>query len=128
MEDKKFEVKYSGNAYNIFEFLNHHPGGINYITPCEKKEVTQRMHQTQHAKAAYYLLREYRVGGRDTSSEGDQEDLEVLDFRFVCGVIKLRLSGAGRLGQTHAEPSGQVGDPIQRMGCVTCRQKIEIVR
>ncbi|CAH1365951.1 unnamed protein product, partial [Tenebrio molitor] len=51
MEDKKFEVKYSGNAYNIFEFLNRHPGGINYITPCEKKEVTQRMHQTQHAKA-----------------------------------------------------------------------------
>ncbi|KAH0813535.1 hypothetical protein GEV33_009256 [Tenebrio molitor] len=92
MEDKKFEVKYSGNAYNIFEFLNRHPGGINYITPCEKKEVTQRMHQTQHAKAAYYLLREYRVGGRDTSSEGDQEDLEVLvdwDRPMLSQVAKL---------------------------------------
>jgi 4-hydroxysphinganine ceramide fatty acyl 2-hydroxylase len=79
MEDsKEFKVNHSGVNYNIFKFLNNHPGGINYVKPYEEKEVTQRMHQTQHSKAAYYLLREYRSGGRDTSSKADQEDLEAL--------------------------------------------------
>lgn len=78
MDEKQFHISYLGKNYNIYEFLNNHPGGINYVKPYEEKEVTHRMEQTQHSRAAYYLLREYKNGGRDSSDKGDQEDLEVI--------------------------------------------------
>ncbi|KAJ8936620.1 hypothetical protein NQ314_012235 [Rhamnusium bicolor] len=72
----KFEVKYKEKNYNIYEFLNNHPGGINYVKPYEEKDVTKRMADHEHSKAAYYLLKEYKLGGRSTSQS--EEDLECL--------------------------------------------------
>lgn len=72
----QFQVKHLGNNYNIYEFLNNHPGGINYVQPYKEKEVTKRMKDSRHSKAAYYLLREYKSEGRDESNV-DGEDLEV---------------------------------------------------
>lgn len=74
-KDGKFEVNYNENKYNIYEFLNNHPGGINYVKPYERKDITRRMEDHQHSKAAYYLLKEYKDGGRDTDK--GQENLEV---------------------------------------------------
>lgn len=79
-ENKEFKIKHLGDSYNIYDFLNNHPGGINYVKPYEDKEITKRMENTQHSKAAYYLLREYKTGGRDTSNKNNQEDLEVIFF------------------------------------------------
>ncbi|KAJ3648515.1 hypothetical protein Zmor_020312 [Zophobas morio] len=77
-ESKQFRVNHGGDFYNIYDFLNNHPGGTNYVKPFQDREITQRMQNTQHSKAAYYLLREYKSGGRDTGDKGEQEDLEAL--------------------------------------------------
>ena len=77
-ESKQFRVNHGGDFYNIYDFLNNHPGGTNYVKPFQDREITQRMQNTQHSKAAYYLLREYKSGGRDTGDKGEQEDLEVI--------------------------------------------------
>lgn len=71
--DEKFEVKYKLDSYNIFEFLNNHPGGINYVRPYEDKDITKPMDLYDHSKAAYYLLKEYRNKGRDKEAEDDLE-------------------------------------------------------
>lgn len=74
----QFNVKYDGSKYDIQTFLKNHPGGINYIEPYENKEISKRMQNTEHSKAAYYLLREYQQGGRDCRDKTEYDkDLEV---------------------------------------------------
>lgn len=79
---KDFNVKHVGKTYEINEFLKNHPGGVNYIKPYKEKDVTKRMVDTQHSNAAFYLLREYKVGGRNESTTEFNEDLEV-SVQFV---------------------------------------------
>lgn len=74
-KDETFEVNYKQDKYNIYEFLNNHPGGTNYVKPYEQKDITRRMEDHQHSKAAYYLLKEYKDGGRN--KDKSEEDLEV---------------------------------------------------
>lgn len=77
----EFNVKHIGNTYDIKEFLRNHPGGVNYVKPYKEKDVTKRMVDTQHSNAAFYLLREYKTGGRNDTLTEFNEDLEV---RFAC--------------------------------------------
>ncbi|KAJ8924105.1 hypothetical protein NQ315_006887 [Exocentrus adspersus] len=96
-EDGRFEVKYKQNKYNIYEFLNNHPGGINYVKPYEEKDVTKQMVEHQHSKAAYYLLREYKDGGRHKEKD-QQEDLE-----YLVDWDKPMLSQVASLGTKYKE-------------------------
>lgn len=74
-----FPVVYDKSTYDIYTFLNNHPGGINYVSPLKNKDIQNRMKDTYHSKAAYYLLREYQDGGRDTAPRNDNDkDLEDL--------------------------------------------------
>lgn len=75
--EKDFNVKHVGDTYEINEFLRNHPGGVNYIKPYKEKDVTRRMLDTQHSNAAFYLLREYKIGGRNEGKTEFNEDLEV---------------------------------------------------
>lgn len=75
--DKNFNVKHVGDRYEINEFLRNHPGGVNYIKPYKEKDVTKRMVDTKHSNTAFYLLREYKVGGRNERTTEFNEDLEV---------------------------------------------------
>ena len=86
-ESKCFSVNYNDDIYNIYDFLNnhHHPGGINYVKSYEDKDITKRMQKVQHSKAALYLLRQYKKGGRDTSTKDNQDDLEV---RYSWSLIR----------------------------------------
>lgn len=74
---EQFNVKYNKQHYDIYEFLNNHPGGTNYVQLYKEKDIAKPMGLYDHSKAAFYLLEEYRKGGREKSNT--EEDLE----RFV---------------------------------------------
>ncbi|KAG5893927.1 hypothetical protein JTB14_028737 [Gonioctena quinquepunctata] len=88
-DNGEFEVKYDSNSYNIYEFLNNHPGGINYVKPYEEKDVTNPMSLYEHSKAAYYLLEEYKKGGRTMRECDDLEKLVDWDKPMFSQVTKL---------------------------------------
>lgn len=73
----EFSVNYLGEHYNIKRFLKNHPGGINYVRTFRNKNVREQMLNTNHAKCAFYLLREYKIGGRNDKKNEDGEDIEV---------------------------------------------------
>ncbi|CAG9864072.1 unnamed protein product [Phyllotreta striolata] len=73
-QNGRFNVKYDKRCYDIYEFLNNHPGGANYVQPYEEKDIAKPMSLYEHSKAAFYLLEEYKTGGR--RARDGQEDLE----------------------------------------------------
>lgn len=97
-QQEQFNVKYKEKKYDIYSFLNNHPGGINYVRPYKEKDITNRMKDTQHSKAAYYLLREYKENGRDiTNSEND------VDLENLVDWDKPMLSQVADLGEKYNE-------------------------
>lgn len=104
-KDENFDVKYNEQSYNIYEFLHNHPGGINNIKPYKEKDVSKPMSLYDHSKAAYYLLEEYKKGGRRKSGESE-EDLERL-----VNWDKPMLSQVGNLGTKYYE---WVTSPVDR--------------
>lgn len=77
MEPETFSVNYLGEQYNIKRFLKNHPGGINYVRQFKDKSVREQMLNTNHSTCAFYLLREYKTGGRNDKNNEDGEDIEV---------------------------------------------------
>ncbi|XP_017774234.1 PREDICTED: fatty acid 2-hydroxylase [Nicrophorus vespilloides] len=73
-----FQVRFCGEGYELKDFLKFHPGGINYLSGYKDKDVGLRMESTQHSQSAFYLLREYREGGRNIEMFKENEDLEYL--------------------------------------------------
>lgn len=114
-EDGKFEVKYKEDNYNIYAFLNNHPGGINYVKPYEQKDVTRQMKEHDHSKAAYYLLKEYRNGGRDLHQ--NEEDLE-----HLVDWDKPMLSQVASLGTKYKD---WVSSPVDRHLRLFCNPILE---
>lgn len=72
-QDEKFDVRYDSDTYNIQTFLVNHPGGLNYVKPYREKDISKPMGQYEHSKAAYYLMREYKIEGRDGTAADDFE-------------------------------------------------------
>lgn len=93
-----FDVRHDKEEYNIYGFLNNHPGGINYLKPYKEKDVSKRMQDTKHSKAAYYLFQEYNKNGKRTSKGQDDEDLEKL-----VNWNEPMLSQVGNLGINYKE-------------------------
>ncbi|XP_066152287.1 fatty acid 2-hydroxylase [Euwallacea fornicatus] len=79
-EQDTFEISYQNELYDIKEFLKNHPGGRNYLAPYRAKEVTKRMEDIKHSKAALYLFKEYKKDDKRKKmpNEGEEEDLEKL--------------------------------------------------
>lgn len=73
-----FEVFHNGLRYNITDFVYKHPGGTNYLRPFQGKEITKNMIDHYHTNSAFYMMREYKVGGRETKDDMNSEDLEKL--------------------------------------------------
>ncbi|KAF5298760.1 hypothetical protein FQR65_LT09629 [Abscondita terminalis] len=78
MEAERFLVEHQGAKYDILNFLKNHPGGYNYVEPSKDKDVANKMFKSHHSKSAFYLLREYKVGGRDEKNNNGEDDLEKL--------------------------------------------------
>lgn len=96
--EEPFNVSHENQKYDIHHFLRNHPGGLNYVRPYKDKDITKRMKDTLHSKAAYYLLREYKEDGRDLTSAGDSSDLEnLVDWN------KPMLSQVAELGNKYCE-------------------------
>ncbi|KAJ3640908.1 hypothetical protein Zmor_027441 [Zophobas morio] len=94
-----FTVTHRGNHYNIRNFLQkYHPGGFKWVKPYEGKDITKSMEKYHHSKNAYYILREYKKGGRDSSKNDSDEDLEsMVDWS------KPMVSQVGALGTKYQE-------------------------
>lgn len=90
MQNENFEVVYKKELYNITTFLRNHPGGINYLEPYKRKDVSKQMENTKHSKAALYLFQEYKKDGKrkmNNSSHQEEEevDLEVRNIIYSNG-------------------------------------------
>ncbi|KAF5301213.1 hypothetical protein FQA39_LY10799 [Lamprigera yunnana] len=106
MEKSEFLVKHKGRKYDISTFLKNHPGGYNYVQPSQDKDVGNRMIKSYHSKSAFYLLREYKLEGRDEKNNNGEDDLEKLvDWN------KPMLSQVGNLGSKYIE---WVTSPVDR--------------
>ncbi|XP_066259576.1 fatty acid 2-hydroxylase isoform X2 [Euwallacea similis] len=79
-EQDAFDILYQNEPYDIKGFLKNHPGGTNYLAPYRAKDVSKRMEDIKHSKAALYLFKEYKKGGKRKKgpNEGEEEDLERL--------------------------------------------------
>jgi len=77
-DQEEFLIEHNGNKYDISDFLKNHPGGYNYVESSRNKDIGTKMLNLQHSKSAFYLLREYKVGGRDGKNVSENEDLEKL--------------------------------------------------
>ncbi|XP_022905799.1 uncharacterized protein [Onthophagus taurus] len=105
-KDDSFNVKYTGKTYDIQDFLKNHPGGSNYVDAFRDKDVTQKMLDNHHSKAAFYLLREYKLGGRDEIKNEHTEDLEdIVDWN------KPMFGQVASLGEKYYE---WVNSPVDR--------------
>jgi cytochrome b involved in lipid metabolism len=74
--EDEFIVKHNGDTYDIARFLQFHPGGWNSVSPYRGLSITKKFLDINHAPAASYLMREYRLAG--TPQDSTVEDLEVL--------------------------------------------------
>ncbi|KAK5648102.1 hypothetical protein RI129_002994 [Pyrocoelia pectoralis] len=106
MEENDFFIEGNGSHYNVVNFLKNHPGGCNYVEFSKTQDVISRMEKTHHSKSAFYLLREYKVGGRDEANNNGDEDLEKL-VDWNRGM----LSQVGNLGNRYME---WVTSPVDR--------------
>lgn len=77
MAKEEFLIKHEESQYDIADFLKNHPGGFNYVEGFRNKDIASKMTNSEHSKSAFYLLREYKVGGRDENNVQGDEDLEV---------------------------------------------------
>ncbi|XP_076268497.1 fatty acid 2-hydroxylase [Rhynchophorus ferrugineus] len=98
-----FNIFLKDDKYNIQSFLKYHPGGVNYLTPYEEKDVLDRMKNTDHSKAAYYLLEEYKSDGARLDSGRDLEKLVNWKEPMLCQV--------GALGKQYKD---WVNAPVDR--------------
>lgn len=78
--NEECRVKYDGVDYDITKFMHKHPGGTNYLKGYLGDDVKKRMDETNHSKAAKYILRDYKVGGRNEEKIDEKEDLEVSKY------------------------------------------------
>lgn len=99
-KNDSFEVLYNEESYAIDNFLNNHPGGINYLAPYKEKDVSQRMEGVPHSKAAYYLLQEYKKERRRRKGQSEEE---VEDLERLVDWNKPMLYQVGRLGTRYNE-------------------------
>lgn len=106
LENQPFIIKDDSEEYDISDFLKNHPGGINYVEGYKGSKVRQKMIESYHSSAALYLLREYKVEGRDERKIDGQNDLEnLVDWN------KPILPQVGKLGCRYNE---WVSAPVDR--------------
>lgn len=87
LENQPFIIKDDSEEYDISDFVKNHPGGINYVEGYKGSKVRQKMIESYHSSAALYLLREYKVEGRDERKIDGQNDLEVSAY-----ILKVKTS------------------------------------
>nr|AEE62314.1 unknown [Dendroctonus ponderosae] len=97
-DQESFGVLYENDKYDLQQFLQNHPGGLNYLAPYKGKDISKRMQDSQHSRAAFYLFKEYKKDGKRKQANGDGEDFEKL-----VDWDKPMLAQVGSLGTQYKE-------------------------
>lgn len=71
--EEKLIVAYKSELYDLTEFIFKHPGGVNSIFNKNQKDIEKSFHETDHSKAAEYLLNEYKIVKSKNNSDNDLE-------------------------------------------------------
>lgn len=74
-EITEFLVKYRDRVYNIYDFLNNHPGGKNTLMHLKDQDLDKELAKNLHSKSAYYLLEEFAVQHQVRYNEYEVSDL-----------------------------------------------------
>ncbi|XP_011879070.1 PREDICTED: fatty acid 2-hydroxylase [Vollenhovia emeryi] len=68
-DSTEFLVKYRDRVYNIYNFLNYHPGGKNTLARLKDQVLDGELAKNPHSKSAYYLLEEFAVQHQERYNE-----------------------------------------------------------
>lgn len=71
----EFLIKYRDRVYNIYNFLNYHPGGKNTLLCFKDQALDKQLAKNHHSKSAYYLLEEYAVQHQERYNKNEVSDL-----------------------------------------------------
>jgi len=74
-ESTEFLIKYRNRVYNIYNFLNNHPGGKNTLIRLKDQVLDGELAKNPHSKSAYYLLEEFAVQQQERYNECEVSDL-----------------------------------------------------
>ncbi|XP_071092208.1 fatty acid 2-hydroxylase-like [Haliotis cracherodii] len=79
-------IIYSGNVYDVTDFVSKHPGGVDVFKEHSGQDVTEAMHSREthkHSKHAFTILDKYCVGKvQKTSNNGDADLFSMEDKYF----------------------------------------------
>ena len=71
---KKPLVLFQGYIYDISEYIDYHPGGIDRITPFLGKDIESVFKQVEHTSAAYRIMAQLPVVGQIKGAENITQD------------------------------------------------------
>lgn len=74
-ESTEYLVKYRDRIYNIYKFLNYHPGGKNTLSRFKDRVLDGELAKNPHSKSAYYLLEEFAVQQQERYNECEVSNL-----------------------------------------------------
>jgi len=67
-------VLFQGYIYDISEYIDYHPGGIDRITPFLGKDIESVFKQVEHTSAAYRIMAQLPVVGQIKGAENITQD------------------------------------------------------
>lgn len=78
-------IIYSGNVYDVTDFVSKHPGGVDVFEEHSGQDVTEAMHSREthkHSKHAFTILEKYCVGKVQKSSNNGVRSYCLFDVIF----------------------------------------------
>lgn len=74
-ESTKFLVKYRDRLYDIYDFVDYHPGGKNTLMRFKDQILDGALAKYPHSESAYYLLEEFAVQRQERYNEYEVSNL-----------------------------------------------------
>lgn len=72
-ESKKYII-YENNVYNVENYIENHPGGINIIKNEYGTDITEKFNNIGHSKKAKDILKKYLIGTIDENEISKKEN------------------------------------------------------
>lgn len=72
-------VRFQGRVYDVYNFLNYHPGGKDTLIHFRNKDLNKAFKKYPHSKSAFHLLEEFAVHNQEIYNAH-----EVSNFHVHC--------------------------------------------